>query len=178
MVRATRLLAIRKAGTRRKTFFATLPCQLLMGMFKDLSLNMHNLWAFFVEHYAWNCPLFFLFVLLNRTWKKFNRDVSLIFPIPNSCYNPFSALAVFALSASSYGKALHVIKYADPNGFPIITFVNTPGAFADLKSEELGQVPSCLHALHVVSSVMHIIHAIYISCMIWPFLICLCRMKQ
>lgn len=73
--------------------------------------------------------------------------MSLIFPIPNSCYNPFSALAVFALSASSYGKALHVIKYADPNGFPIITFVNTPGAFADLKSEELGQVPmlsSCI----------------------------------
>lgn len=79
--------------------------------------------------------------------KKCNRDVSLIFPIPNSCYNPFSALAVFALSASSYGRALHAIKYADPNGFPIITFVNTPGAFADLKSEELGQVPmlsSCI----------------------------------
>lgn len=47
MVRATRLLASRKVGTRRKTFFATLPCQLLMGMFKDLSLNMHNLRTIF-----------------------------------------------------------------------------------------------------------------------------------
>lgn len=80
--------------------------------------------------------------------KKCNRDVSLIFPIPNSCYNPFSALAVFALSTSSYGKALHVIKYADPNGFPIITFVNTPGAFADLKSEELGQAPAYAVFMH------------------------------
>lgn len=33
-----------------------------------------------------------------------------------------------------------MMKYADHHGFPIITFVDTPGAFADLKSEELGQV--------------------------------------
>ncbi|KAK6162360.1 hypothetical protein DH2020_002201 [Rehmannia glutinosa] len=36
-------------------------------------------------------------------------------------------------------KALRMMKYADHHGFPIITFVDTPGAFADLKSEELGQ---------------------------------------
>jgi len=36
-----------------------------------------------------------------------------------------------------------MMKYADHHGFPIITFVDTPGAFADLKSEELGQV--CAH---------------------------------
>ena len=30
--------------------------------------------------------------------------------------------------------------YADHHGFPIVTFIDTPGAYADLKSEELGQV--------------------------------------
>ncbi|XP_028783705.1 acetyl-coenzyme A carboxylase carboxyl transferase subunit alpha, chloroplastic, partial [Neltuma alba] len=38
-----------------------------------------------------------------------------------------------------YRKALRMMKYADHHKFPIITFVDTPGAFADLKSEELGQ---------------------------------------
>nr|KYP64422.1 Acetyl-coenzyme A carboxylase carboxyl transferase subunit alpha [Cajanus cajan] len=38
-----------------------------------------------------------------------------------------------------YRKALRMMKYADHHQFPIITFVDTPGAFADLKSEELGQ---------------------------------------
>lgn len=36
-----------------------------------------------------------------------------------------------------------MMKYADHHGFPIVTFVDTPGAFADLKSEELGQVCGC-----------------------------------
>ena len=44
------------------------------------------------------------------------------------------------MSATSYRKALRMMKYADHHGFPIVTFVDTPGAFADLKSEELGQV--------------------------------------
>ena len=39
-----------------------------------------------------------------------------------------------------YRKALRMMKYADHHRFPIITFIDTPGAFADLKSEELGQV--------------------------------------
>ncbi|KAK8951208.1 hypothetical protein KSP39_PZI004033 [Platanthera zijinensis] len=38
-----------------------------------------------------------------------------------------------------YRKALRMMQYADHHGFPIITFIDTPGAFADLKSEELGQ---------------------------------------
>ncbi|KAF4401560.1 hypothetical protein G4B88_001754 [Cannabis sativa] len=38
-----------------------------------------------------------------------------------------------------YRKALRMMYYADHHGFPIITFIDTPGAFADLKSEELGQ---------------------------------------
>ena len=39
-----------------------------------------------------------------------------------------------------YRKALRMMKYVDHHRFPIITFIDTPGAFADLKSEELGQV--------------------------------------
>lgn len=38
-----------------------------------------------------------------------------------------------------YRKALRMMKYADHHGFPIITLIDTPGAYADLKSEELGQ---------------------------------------
>ncbi|OAY83803.1 Acetyl-coenzyme A carboxylase carboxyl transferase subunit alpha, chloroplastic [Ananas comosus] len=38
-----------------------------------------------------------------------------------------------------YRKALRMMRYADHHGFPIITFIDTPGAYADLKSEELGQ---------------------------------------
>lgn len=38
-----------------------------------------------------------------------------------------------------YRKALRMMYYADHHGLPIITFIDTPGAFADLKSEELGQ---------------------------------------
>ncbi|CAN1134996.1 Acetyl-coenzyme A carboxylase carboxyl transferase subunit alpha, chloroplastic [Linum perenne] len=38
-----------------------------------------------------------------------------------------------------YRKALRMMHYADHHGFPIITMVDTPGAFADLKSEELNQ---------------------------------------
>ena len=36
-----------------------------------------------------------------------------------------------------YRKALRMMKYADHHGLPIITFIDTPGAFADLKSKEL-----------------------------------------
>lgn len=38
-----------------------------------------------------------------------------------------------------YRKALRLMKYADHHGYPIVTFIDTPGAFADIKSEELGQ---------------------------------------
>ncbi|RWV99655.1 hypothetical protein GW17_00037429 [Ensete ventricosum] len=39
----------------------------------------------------------------------------------------------------SYRKALRMMRYADHHGFPIITFIATPEAFADLRSEELGR---------------------------------------
>lgn len=49
-----------------------------------------------------------------------------------------------------YRKALRMMKYADHHGFPIITFIDTPGAFADLKSEELGQGEAIAHNLRVM----------------------------
>ncbi|KAG6582604.1 Acetyl-coenzyme A carboxylase carboxyl transferase subunit alpha, chloroplastic, partial [Cucurbita argyrosperma subsp. sororia] len=46
----------------------------------------------------------------------------------------------FATSTShGYRKALRMMKYADHHGLPVLTLVDTPGAFADPKSEELGQ---------------------------------------
>jgi acetyl-CoA carboxylase carboxyl transferase subunit alpha len=33
-----------------------------------------------------------------------------------------------------------MMYYADHHGFPIVKFIDIPGAYAELKSEELGQV--------------------------------------
>ncbi|KAA0045066.1 hypothetical protein IC582_020338 [Cucumis melo] len=49
-----------------------------------------------------------------------------------------------------YRKALRMMYYADHHGFPIVTFVDTPGAFADLKSEELGQGEAIAHNLRTM----------------------------
>ncbi|KAJ8573227.1 hypothetical protein K7X08_009738 [Anisodus acutangulus] len=49
-----------------------------------------------------------------------------------------------------YRKALRMMKYADYHGFPIVTFVDTPGAFADLRSEELGQGEAIAHNLRAM----------------------------
>lgn len=46
-----------------------------------------------------------------------------------------------------YRKALRMMYYADHHGLPIITFIDTPGAFADLKSEEIGQGEAIAHNL-------------------------------
>ncbi|CAL5218470.1 g154 [Coccomyxa viridis] len=40
---------------------------------------------------------------------------------------------------NGYRKALRFMKHADHFGFPIITFVDTPGAYAGKNAEELGQ---------------------------------------
>lgn len=39
-----------------------------------------------------------------------------------------------------FRKALRFMRYANKFGFPIVTFVDTPGAFAGVQAEELGQV--------------------------------------
>ncbi|GJT29365.1 acetyl-coenzyme A carboxylase carboxyl transferase subunit alpha, chloroplastic, partial [Tanacetum coccineum] len=46
---------------------------------------------------------------------------------------------VFSITAR-YRKALRMIYYAHHHGFPIVTFIDTPRAFTDVKSEKLGQV--------------------------------------
>ena len=48
---------------------------------------------------------------------------------------------------NGYRKALRFMKHADHFGFPIITFVDTPGAYAGKNAEELGQVDALLHVL-------------------------------
>ncbi|KAI4318964.1 hypothetical protein MLD38_032616 [Melastoma candidum] len=49
-----------------------------------------------------------------------------------------------------YRKALRMMYYAERHGFPIVTFIDTPGAFADLKSEELGQGEAIAHNLRTM----------------------------
>ncbi|CAK8541852.1 unnamed protein product [Lathyrus sativus] len=46
-----------------------------------------------------------------------------------------------------YRKALRLMEYAEHHGFPIVTFIDTPGAFADLKCEQLGQGEAIAHNL-------------------------------
>ncbi|CAM6064941.1 unnamed protein product [Sphagnum tenellum] len=40
---------------------------------------------------------------------------------------------------NGYRKALRMMRHADHHGFPILTFIDTPGAYAGIKAEELGQ---------------------------------------
>lgn len=40
---------------------------------------------------------------------------------------------------NGYRKALRMMKHAEHHGFPILTFIDTPGAYAGIKAEELGQ---------------------------------------
>ena len=44
---------------------------------------------------------------------------------------------------NGYRKALRFMKHADHFGFPILTFVDTPGAYAGKAAEEQGQVGTC-----------------------------------
>ena len=46
---------------------------------------------------------------------------------------------------NGYRKALRFMRHAEKFGFPIITFVDTPGAYAGKNAEDLGQV-RCLSA--------------------------------
>lgn len=51
---------------------------------------------------------------------------------------------------NGYRKALRMMYYADHHGFPIVTFIDTPGAYADLRSEELGQGEAIAHNLRTM----------------------------
>lgn len=59
---------------------------------------------------------------------------------------------------NGYRKALRFMRHADKFGFPIVTFVDTPGAYAGKAAEELGQV--CGYWLLVLS----VVHTL---CMRW-----------
>ena len=53
---------------------------------------------------------------------------------------------------NGYRKALRFMKHADKFGFPIITFVDTPGAFAGKNAEDLGQVRGCSGNIKVLGA--------------------------
>lgn len=40
---------------------------------------------------------------------------------------------------NGYRKALRMMRHAEHHGFPILTFIDTPGAYAGIRAEELGQ---------------------------------------
>ena len=66
-----------------------------------------------------------------------------------------------------YRKALRMMYYADHHGLPIITFIDTPGAFADLKSEELGQVCLIVYLKNLCLKVveyLQILHYVFTWC--------------
>jgi len=51
-----------------------------------------------------------------------------------------------------YRKALRMMKHADHHGFPIISFIDTPGAYAAKQSEEKGQGEAIAHNLRSMFS--------------------------
>eukprot|EP00271_Cylindrocystis_brebissonii_P018545 TRINITY_DN531_c0_g4_i1.p1 TRINITY_DN531_c0_g4~~TRINITY_DN531_c0_g4_i1.p1 ORF type:complete len:518 (-),score=81.83 TRINITY_DN531_c0_g4_i1:905-2458(-) len=48
---------------------------------------------------------------------------------------------------NGYRKALRMMKHAEQFGFPIISFIDTPGAYAGVSAEELGQGEAIAHNL-------------------------------
>lgn len=48
---------------------------------------------------------------------------------------------------NGYRKALRMMRHADHHGFPILTFIDTPGAYAGISAEELGQGEAIAHNL-------------------------------
>lgn len=55
-----------------------------------------------------------------------------------------------------------MMYYADHHGFPIVTFIDTPGAYADLKSEELGQVQDMSFMFELWSVLVYLQHNIFL----------------
>jgi len=50
-----------------------------------------------------------------------------------------------------YRKALRVMKLAEKYGFPVVTLIDTPGAFPGLKAEERGQAEAIAYNLREIS---------------------------
>ncbi len=47
---------------------------------------------------------------------------------------------ILEMCSCRYRKALRMMKHAYHHGFPILSFIDIPGAYAGIKAEELGQV--------------------------------------
>lgn len=50
-----------------------------------------------------------------------------------------------------YRKALRVMKLAEKFGFPVVTFIDTPGAYPGIRAEEQGQAEAIAHNLREIS---------------------------
>jgi acetyl-CoA carboxylase carboxyl transferase subunit alpha len=50
-----------------------------------------------------------------------------------------------------YRKALRVIKLAEKFGFPVVTFIDTPGAYPGIRAEEQGQAEAIAYNLREIS---------------------------
>ena len=53
---------------------------------------------------------------------------------------------------NGYRKAMRFMRHANKFGLPIVTFVDTPGAYAGKTAEELGQVCFVLCVVQVCTS--------------------------
>ena len=73
---------------------------------------------------------------------------------------------------NGYRKALRFMKHADHFGFPILTFVDTPGAYAGKSAEEQGQVILHLLAFINVERIWHSHNTTCKSSETWP---CHCK---
>ena len=64
---------------------------------------------------------------------------------------------------NGYRKAMRFMRHANKFGLPIVTLVDTPGAYAGKAAEELGQVPlllphpRCTSTLHILTACPHCI---------------------
>jgi len=56
------------------------------------------------------------------------------------------------MNPEGYRKALRVVKQAEKFGFPVISFIDTPGAYPGIGAEERGQAEAIAYNLKVFSS--------------------------
>lgn len=71
-----------------------------------------------------------------QTWRPAN--IPLHFPLLHAQENIRRNFGM--PQPNGYRKAMRFMRHADKFGLPIVTFVDTPGAYAGKTAEELGQV--------------------------------------
>ena len=55
------------------------------------------------------------------------------------------------MSPAGYRKFQRVVQWAERHGYPVVTYVDTPGALPGIESEETGVAQSIAHTLHVMA---------------------------